>query len=120
MIQEVKTLQKHEEKGRHDFFVLVLMSGYKLQLENHWFGEEVAEELVCDVISPNPEKEKEKRQPLTKSEKMWNPGQNLGLLQCDFCLSSESEEIRGVCFLLCFVNWLNPCVWSSWKFFSMN
>lgn len=91
---------------------MVLLSGYRLQLENLWFVEEVAEELVSHVVSPKPEKEKEKRQPLKKSENMWDPRQNLR-----FSLWSESEEIKGLCFLLLFVNWLNPGVWSSWQFF---
>lgn len=59
--------------GQFFFFVFVWLLGYKLQLENHWFGEEVAEEPVPHVVSPKPQKEKEKRKPL----KMWDPGQNL-------------------------------------------
>ncbi|KAK4825592.1 hypothetical protein QYF61_000681 [Mycteria americana] len=43
--------------------------GLQLQLDKLWYGEEAAGVLVAHIVSPKPEREKEKRQPLKQSEK---------------------------------------------------
>ena len=67
--------EEREERG----FCLRLAVRLQLQLGKLWYGEEAAEVLVAHVVSPKPEREKEKRQPLKQSEEI------RGLFSVLFC-----------------------------------
>lgn len=55
-------------------FLPHLAVSLQLQLGKLWYGEEAAAVLVADLVSPKPEREKEKQQPLKQSERRWDPG----------------------------------------------